>query len=116
LRTVSFICKPQQRPSRQPSGRFPVSRQSGSRPVNDHKGLSGPISKTQATSVLPGARQGSRRLSAAEFPEADFWPLEGFNIQVKNRLSQNRLLLGRQLLACHSEENAKLNLQLRLRQ
>jgi hypothetical protein len=42
--------------------------------------------------------------------------MEGFNIQVKNRLSQNGLLLGRQLLAWHSEENAKLNLQLRLRQ
>src|SRR5208282_1322255 len=32
------------------------------------------VPKTQATSVLPVAREESQRLSAGDFPEADFWP------------------------------------------
>src|SRR5450631_2920314 len=34
------------------------------------------IPKTQATSVLPVAREESQRLSAGDFPEADFWPIQ----------------------------------------
>jgi hypothetical protein len=33
------------------------------------------VPKTQATSVLPVAREESQRLSAGGFPEADLWPI-----------------------------------------
>jgi hypothetical protein len=48
----------------------------------------------------------SQRLSAADFLEEDFWPVEGFNIRLKTVFLQNGLLLGRPLLARDSEENA----------
>jgi hypothetical protein len=51
------------------------------------------VPKTQATSVLPVAREESQRLSAGDFPEADFWPASskvcagGHNFRVARRLS-----------------------------
>jgi hypothetical protein len=40
---------------------------------SDERGLSS-VPKTQATSVLPVAREESQRLSAGDFPESDFGP------------------------------------------
>ena len=54
-------------------------------------------------------------MSVADFPEADFRPVEGFKIQVKTVFSK-RITSGSPVLTSDSEENAKLSLQPRVRQ
>jgi hypothetical protein len=50
----------------------------------------------QPTFVLPVAREESQRLSAADFPEVDFWPrvTSGLQVTRKEQLRQRNRGLG----------------------